>query len=77
MSNFVPCRHGEDHDVHLYAGEDARHTLCGKPAGSPVTQPGNASVCRDCARHLLSRIFSGIGPDGVGSLEVVVRPPSD
>ena len=76
MPNFVPCRPSIDNDIHLYAGEDARRTLCGKPAGTPVIQPGNAPVCKDCARQLLRLMFAEAGPDGIGSIEVNVHPPT-
>jgi len=75
MPNFVPCRTGDDQDVHLYPGEESDTALCGKTVDDATTTPGDRRACVACGRRLLARIFQLAGPGGIASVEITVHAP--
>ncbi len=72
MSDFMPCRIGEDQQAHLYPAGEPDHALCGRSVTDTSPSHGDRPACPECGKKLLTRIFRQAGPGGFSSVQVIV-----
>ncbi len=73
-SNYVPCRTGEDDDVHLFMAAGSQESICGKSVSGTSRGDDGRTPCRDCARRLLVLAFRAASQEGgISSIEVTLR----
>lgn len=74
-TNYVPCRTGDDGDVHLHLSAHPQESLCGKAVSETTRGDDGRTPCRECARRLLVLAFRAVSQEGgVSSLEITLRP---
>jgi hypothetical protein len=73
MPSYMPCRTRQDDEVHLYPAGEAGRALCGKTAEDDTESPSRRSVCTECAKRLLIRVFRQSRSGDVSSVEFIVH----